>query len=276
MRYQNIASGSLLLPREDGRGGSLDIKKDAYFEGSSMYDKYADQGFIRRVGEGTAYPPVQADADPVVVTLGKRILKNGLTAAAIDAAAYPDAVTGSTAYSIFGKVAWYDADGVLVDEVDFSVVGEGTHGSGSTFVFGSSAASTKPTATGSAIDLRNGQITIEFDSGAPGGVLIVTASFDYEYAGEHLHYGDIGVAIFNSPNTRTRNIYVTAADVAADATNYVSGSAGQLKESRVFARGAQVGDRLRSTVFRYRDSTNPTLATNTDIVNGAVTADDLL
>lgn len=276
MRYQNISGGSLLLPREDGRGGSLNIDKGAYFEGSSLYGKYVNGGFLQRVGQGTLYPAVQGDTDPVVITLGKRLIKNGVTAEQKDEDAYSDAVSESTAYSIFGKVLWYDGDGVLVDEVDFSVVGEGTHGSGATFSFGSSSESTKPTATGSALDLRDGKITIEFDNGAPGGTVVVEASFDYEYAGEHFHFGRVGEAVFNVPNTKTRTVYVTAGDVSGDAANYVSGSAGQIKFVRTFGRGAQVGDPVKVTQFRYRDSTNSTSATNVDVYDDVVTADDLL
>jgi hypothetical protein len=276
MRYQNISGGSLLLPREDGRGGSLHIDKDGLFEGSSLYGKYVEAGFIQRVGQGTLYPAIMGTSDPVVFTLGKHLIRNGVIAEAKDQSAYPDSVVATTAYSVFGKVLWYDADGVLVDEVDFSVVGEGTHGSGATFVFGSSSAPTKPTVTGSIIDLRDGKITIKFDSGAPGGMVALEASFDYEYAGEHLHFGRVGEAVFNSPNTKTKTIYVSASDVSGDSVNYVTGSAGQVKHIRTFARGAQVGDRVKITTFRYRDSSNATKATNTDVSEGFVVADDLL
>jgi hypothetical protein len=276
MRYQNISGGSLLLPREDGRGGSLDIKKDAFFEGSSLYEKYVAAGFIQRVGQGTLYPAIEGSSDPVVFTIGKHLIKNGVVAEAKDQSAYPDSVVAATSYSVFGKVLWYDVDGYLVDEVDFSVVGEGAHGSGATFVFGSSSAPTRPTATGSIIDLRDGKITIKFNSGAPGGTVAVEASFDYEYAGEHLHFGRVGEALFNSPNTKTKTIYVTTSDVSGDSANYVSGSAGQVKFIRTFARGSQVGDKVKITTFRYRDSSNATKATNTDISEGVVVADDLL
>jgi hypothetical protein len=274
MRYQNVSGGSLLLPREDGRGGSLDIPKDKFFQGSSMYQKYVESGFVRRVGQGSLYPPVEA-ADPAVVILGKHLVENGLVAEAIDQSAYPDAVTSTTAYTVFGKVFWYDEDGDLVDEVDFSVVGNGTHGSGSTFVYGSSAASTKPVAAGSSIDISNGQVSIKFNSGAPEGDVVVEAAFDYRYAGEHLHYGDVGDAIFNTPNTTTRTIHVTASDVSSNASNYVTGSDGQVKFIRSFARGAQVGDRLKLTTFRYRDTNNPTEATNIDVSDDTVIAADL-
>jgi len=276
MRYQNISGGSLLLPREDGRGGSLTIDKDGFFEGSSLYTKYVNAGFLQRVGQGTLYPAVQGDADPVIITLGKHLIKNGLTSEQKDVNAYPDAVTISTAYSVFGRVLWYDEDDVLIDEVDFSVVGEGTHGSGATFVYGSSSAPTKPVTAGSALDLRDGKLTIKFDSGAPGNRVEVEASFNYEYAGEHLHFGMAGSAVFNAPNTKSRTIYVTVSDVFGDAANYVSGSAGQLKFVRTFGRGAQAGDPVKVTHFRYRDSTNPTNATNLDVFDDTVTADDLL
>lgn len=275
MRYQNISGGSLLLPREDGRGGSLNINKDDFFEGSSLYEKYVVAGFIQRVGQGTLYPAIQASSDPVVFTIGKHLIKNGLNAQAKDATAYAGVVTASTAYSVFGKVFWYDESGVLVDAVNFSVVGEGTHGSGATFLFGSSSAPTKPTATGSSIDLRDGSISFKFTSGAPK-VLVVEVSFDYEYAGEHLHFGRTGSAVFNTPNTKTRTIYVTSSDVSGDATNYVSGSAGQVKYTRTFARGAQVGDKVKLSTYRYRDTSNATKATNVDISEDVVTASDLL
>jgi len=276
MRYQNISGGSLLLPREDGRGGSLNIDKDAFFEGSSLYAKYVSAGFIQRVGQGTLYPVVQGNSDPVIIVLGKRLIKNGLTAEQKDATAYPGSVSANTSYSVFGKVFWYDGNGTLVDSVNFSVVGEGTHGSGATFSFGSSSAPTKPTATGSIIDLRDGRISIEFDSGAPGGTVAVEASFDYEYAGEHLHFGRVGEAVFNTPNIKTNTTYVTSSDVSSDATNYVSGSAGQVKSTRTFARGAQVGDRVKITTFRYRDTSNATKVTNTDVSEGLVVVGDLL
>jgi len=277
MRYQNISGGSLLLPREDGRGGSLNIPKDDFFEGSSMYRKYIGSGFIQRVGQGTLYPAVQGTSDPVVVVLGKRLIVNGLTAEDKDHTAYPTSgvVTASTSYSVFGKIFWYDADNELLDAVDFSVVGNGTHGSGATFVYGSSSASTKPVATGSILDVSNGQISIKFDNGSPAQV-VVEASFDYQYAGEHLHFGDAGQAIFNNPNIITRTVYVTASDVSGDATNYVSGSAGQVKFVRTFARGAQVGDKVKLTTYRYRDSTNATKATNIDVSDDLVVAADLV
>lgn len=275
MRYQNISGGTLLLPREDGRGGSLDIAKDDFFEGSSMYQKYVTHGFIRRVGQGVLYPAVKG-ADPAVIVLNKHLIQNGLTAAAIDQAAYPDTVSASTSYTVFGKIFWYDGDGELIDEVDFSVVGNGTHGSGATFVFGSSVASTKPVNTASSIDIRNGTLSIQFDNGAPTGNVVIEASFDYRYAGEHLNYGDIGDAVFNTPNVITRNIYVTATDVSTDATNYVSGSAGQVKFIRSFARGSKVGDRLKLSTFRYRDTTNSTKATSIEVSDDTVVADDLL
>lgn len=276
MRYQNISGGSLLLPRENGRGGSLDIPKDDFFEGSSMYQKYVDNNFIRRVGQGTSYPAIQG-SDPTTFIIGKRLIQNGLTAEAIDAATYNNAgvVSVSTSYTIFGKVTWYDAESELVDEVNFSVTGNGTHGSGSTFVFGTSAASTKPTATGSSIDIRNGTVAIKFDNGAPGGDVVLESSFDYQYAGEHLHYGDVGEAIFNNPNITTITVYVSSTDESNDTTNYQTGSAGQVKTIKTFGRGSQPGDKAKITTFRYRDSDNPTNATNIDISDSTVTVDDL-
>jgi hypothetical protein len=272
MRYLNDSGGDLLVHQENGGGGSILIKKDAYFDGSSTYAKYAVVG-LRRLTDGTPLDPVPA-ADPLVIVLGQMVVENGMMATTADVAAFPAAgIIAGTMYTMWGKISWND--GIADREADFSFIGGLTGGPGSFTFEVVMGAATAPVAGSSTLDIRDGTMSIAWSGGAPVGDVSLTIIHDFAFIDPSAHYGTTYDNLLNSPNTKEVTTYVHLSDEATDPLNYVAGSAGQIKFIRVFYRGAKVGDRLKVTRFRYRDPLVPKEVTHQDIYDDVVTMADL-
>lgn len=214
-----------------------------------------------------------APADPAVVDLGSAIVVNGYTANAEDDANHSatGVLTPSSAYTIFGKVTWTDANGTWTAQ--FSATGDGTHGSGSTFVVENIAgAATKPTVTGSAINASKGSLSLQFNSGVPNSTQDFLLFFEPIFVSPSYYFTETSEDIPAAPGKITKTTYVQVGDYGAD---YATGSAGLAKIIREFAYGARIGDPCQQTVLKYQDTTYPTKITYSTVTPSTVVAGDL-
>jgi hypothetical protein len=271
MRYQNQNNSlqELLLNSEVGDGGSVVVKGQEYVEGSSAYSIYSDVGLVR-VASGVSYGASSA-ADPSVFATAKQMVINGVTATAADASFYAS-VTAGVSYTVFGVVSYLDTS--VARTCDFSVVGNGTHGSGATFVVETVAGCiTQPKAAGSSVDYRTGTISLAFTSGAPDETATSNLVFDFVPISKSINFGRTMDSIFNAP--ATSEVFAYIASDEDNVPDYVNGSAGQVKTVKTFAAGAQVGDTCRIVSYKYKDTNNPTKPTHTQTTFGTVVLGDL-
>lgn len=215
-----------------------------------------------------------APVDPAVFDLGSAFVVNGYTADATDDFNHDatGVLTASSAYTAFGKLTWTDANGTWT--ADFSVTGDGTHGSGATFVVESIAgAATKPVATGSIVSTKKGTLSIQFDAGAPDSEIELAAFFEPVFVSQSFYFTETGEDLPAAPAKTTRTVLVQNAD--AGTTDYVTGSQGAIKTIREFAVGARIGDPCKLTTMKYQDVLAATRATETQYTDTRVVAGDL-
>lgn len=215
-----------------------------------------------------------APADPAVVDLGSAIVVNGYTANAEDDANHSatGVLTPSSAYTIFGKVTWTDANGTWTAQ--FSATGDGTHGSGSTFVVENiGGAATKPVATGSIISAKKGTLSLQFNNGQPDSTQDFRLFFEPIFVSPSFYFTETSEDLPAAPDKRTKMTLVQPGDVGT--SDYVTGSAGLVKTVREFAHGARVGDPCQETIMKYQDATYPTKPTDITLIKTTVSDSDL-
>lgn len=235
----------------------------------------SSETWLDAVGMSRSYVGVALNAepaDPAVFDLGARIVPNGYAANSLDVAGHPAAgVLSAGSYSLFGKVVWSDANGDW--DAEFSVTGDGLHGSGATFVVESVAgAATKPVAAGSILKSAQGTLSLQFDAGAPSSLVAGALFFEPIFVSPSVHLSETNELLLNSPQRIARTTLVQNGDVG---TFYVAGSQGMPLSVREFALGARLGDPCRVTSSVYEDTAYPTKATRVMVSYDFVGSNDL-
>ncbi len=167
---KNISNSHLFLPRENGLKPDIELLPDLKFLGSEQfYGKFITEGLIERTTDGfESTTAVTIVPDFLTASVDGFIKNNGITATVADATLNSQVVAG-TAYSAFGLITWTDGATTSVHTMWYSVIGDGTHGAGSTFTVSAAVPAgpaQSPQIAGSIID--NGAGTIAFSFTAAG------------------------------------------------------------------------------------------------------------
>lgn len=274
MRFQNTnQAADLMLDREDGAGGFVMLPPRATIDASSYYDTpiMRRQGLVR-VASGRLFGPL-VGANPMVVVVGGRLKVDGTQPTDAEILWYSGVNLAATPpYTAYGRVQWSDANGQ--HQADFMINGHGQHGITSTFVVQAvPGAAIAPTANGSSIDRRNGELRLAFTGAAFVGGVNLWLVEDHMAPMVNYSVGSLGDNTVKGPAVNQRLLYVQPADV--DGVEYVGGSQGMCKEIREFASGAQVGGFCRVTRFRYKDVNQPIRPTHIATTIEQVVAEDI-
>lgn len=162
--WQNISNATLLLPREDGLKPDIELLPERTFQGSTFfYQQYStgNDPVIQRITDGYLANSATVSTGPDRLQVGFEgfIDEDAMVASAADAAVNAT-VAASTGYSVFGDITW--TEGATEYTCFFSIVGNGTHGAGSTFVIGAitpGGSTSGPVTALSSIDVGNGLVT---------------------------------------------------------------------------------------------------------------------
>ena len=216
--FKNITNSELLLPKEDGLKPSLSVKPATKFNGSeAFYGRYVIDKLVERQTDGwTFVGTVGTGPDVAAFVPDGSIIPNRIVASAADAA-LNDQVSAGTSYSAFGAFRW-NVSGTTYT-VFFSIQGDGTHGSGSTFAFGSpdSPPVAVPTVTGSKVNCAAGTITVAMTGACTSPQIDLV--YEPRFAGFRIGEDN---PLLTRPNFIVKTVYVVADDLTAtDLAGYI-------------------------------------------------------
>lgn len=256
--YQNISPQSLMMPSLEEKGGEVTYSKNEIFLGAQKtHGSFVglNPPIIKRISQGIDVNGVESSGS-ILFSLPYPINENECIACSIDiSGSYGSILTINEKYAAWGKIEWSD-DSTTGSYALFKVIGNGTHGSGSTFTLGSKTAlpdkdqaSASLSATGAIIDCSQGTISIPFTGDMPTSVF-VNIVFEPLSAGQFGRYGRSRNP-FTAPLYTSRNYYVVAGDVSDD---YDAASVGKIKVAKKFLTGARIGDPCHVTKYLYRQA----------------------
>lgn len=274
MHFKNVSKADLTAD-VSGRTAEL-IKPNSTFNGFSQYlDTYKSE--IEWIAEGFEITGLTYND----FSLNKNVVVNGIGARNVDVAQYDGTgvLTLGVAYSVWGSVTW--SDGGVQRTADFSIRGNGNHndtpGNGvSTFVVEDVAGATvKPVKTSAVFTASTGRIQLGWTGGTPTGKVSTRVQYDWIQVSPRTSFGRDALLV--GPSKSKSFTYVISAEQSADgSTGFATGSVGLVKEEREFFTGAQVGDACKLTLYRYKDTINPTKPTHVMEMESKVRATDLL
>jgi len=237
--FQNISNAHLFLPREDGLKPDIELLPDRTFNGSEdFYNKYvnASPALLQRTTSGfAATTAVTTGPDVLTASVDGFIQNDGIVASAADAALNAQ-VTAGTSYSAFGLITWTDGVTTNVHTAYFSVIGDGTHGAGSTFSVGAAdpvGPAQAPQAAGSVIDNGAGTIAFSF-TGANANNTSVAVVYNPSLEGWRARY--FVNPLLNGPNFTT----IQTVDGSSRVTRKIE-----------YYTGSKVGDPAKVTNYTY-------------------------